>query len=311
MSIQPYFSVVIPAYNRGLAIAPTIKSLIEQTYDNFECIVVDDGSNDSDVLQATLSSFDDQRISYIKQKNGGGGAARNTGIIAAKGDFIAFLDSDDLFLKNKLQKMYDFIEIVKSSGKDISKIALYSAMYVDRGVGKMWIRPDRPIQEHEDVGEYLFVSNQFIQTSTLVVKTETARAVMFDPNLRKGQDLDYCVRLSVKGVKFQMLDEPLTVWVDRTEENRTSRHGGYQAPIEWLEKHKSMLSDKAYIGYRATVLAYYTAGEKPVTTLGHIVKGSMRAGVPFKVTVRQLIRCYVPNHLYRKVVNLYVGKKGQ
>ncbi|WP_264187718.1 glycosyltransferase family 2 protein [Salipiger thiooxidans] len=298
------FSVVIPAFNRAATVLPTLKSVRDQTFADWECIVVDDGSADGEALKAAVEGMNDPRFRYVWRENGGGGAARNSGIEAATGDYIAFLDSDDFFLPDKLATF-------AGTMTDDPDIAWYAPTYVDRGVEKRWVRPDRAIGDREDVGEYLFVANQFIQTSTLVLKTETARRIPFDPALRKGQDLDLCVRLQAGGVRFRMLPEPLTVWVDASEANRTSRHRGWEAPTAWLEGARPMLTDKAFRGYRATVLAYYLAGAKPFRALSYILDGWVRAGVPLGICARQIARSFIPRSTYRRAVNTYVALRGR
>lgn len=298
------FSVVVPAFNRADTITATLQTVRDQTFTDWECIVVDDGSADGDRLEAVVEAMDDPRFRCIRRKNGGGGAARNTGIQAAQGDYIAFLDSDDFFLPEKLAT---FAAVLTPD----PGLAWYAPTFVDRGVEKRWIRPDRAIGDQEDVGDYLFVENQFIQTSTLVLPAETARRIPFDPTLRKGQDLDLCVRLQAGGVRFRMLPEPLTVWVDASEANRTSRHGGWQAPTAWLEEARPTLSKRAYHGYRATVLAYYLAGDKPFLALRYILAGWLRAGVPLRICARQMARSFIPRGAYRRGVNAYVALKGQ
>ncbi len=303
MSQTPKFSIVIPVYNRASEIMSTLESVLKQSVQDFECLIVDDGSDDADALKQVIETLNDERFTYIWQENGGGGAARNTGINAAKGKYIAFLDSDDLFLPEKLEKCE------KNLSDDPQK-ALYSLMYCDRGVEKMWIRPDRAIGTDEDMGEYLFVSNQFIQTSTIVINAKAAKNVLFDPDLRKGQDLDFCLRLHQHGVRFDMIGEPLTVWVDQTEAGRTSRTKGYEAPLAWLERSKHLLTPKAEAGYRATVLFYYMAKHKPFKSLGFLL-GGVRVGVPLKVLARQFLRGFMPGALYRKLVNGFVATAGK
>lgn len=294
------FSVVIPCYNRATTVRDTLLSVQAQTYANFECIVVDDGSSDSTLLQSLIESLEDERFVYVWRENGGGGAARNTGIDVASGDFVAFLDSDDYFVPHKLERFAGIVSADKNRG-------YYSKVSADRGAGRLWPRPDRAIGAEEDMGEYLFVFNQFIQTSTIVIATDTARSVRFDPSLRKGQDLDFCVRLHHAGVRFEMIDECLSVWTDQSELNRTSRHPGYAAPIAWLERNGHLLSTRAQLGYRATVLAYYLAKERPFTALRDLAAGLFRAGVPPLIVARQFLRCFVPRDLYRRLVDTFVA----
>jgi hypothetical protein len=174
---------------------------------------------------------------------------------------------------------------------------------VDRGAGVRWVRPDRPIRPGEPPAEYLFVSNQLIQTSTILMPSRVAKQVRFDPDLRKGQDLDFVVRLAAAGVGFEMIDRPLTVWTDVTEANRVSRHAGYAAPAAWLEATRGLMSPRAYHGYRATVLAYFAAQERPLSALRHLVMGGLRGRVPFTILARQFARCFLPRRTYRRFVD--------
>ncbi len=179
--------------------------MLDQTFADFEIVVVDDGSTDDP--RPALAALADPRIRLVRQENGGGGSARNRGIDEAQGEYIAFLDSDDLFLMHKL-------ETVARRLDGEPRTVWYSYINVDRGVGHYWVRPNRAIGVGEDVGEYLFVHNQFIQTSAIVLPRALAREVRFDPALRKGQDLDFCLRLQHAGATFRMIEEPLIVWVD-------------------------------------------------------------------------------------------------
>jgi len=98
----PRISVIIPSYNRANTIGRAIQSALSQSYQDFEIIVIDDGSTDH--TEEVIRSFQDSRIRYIRHnRNRGGSAARNTGIHAARGEYIAFLDSDDEWLPQKLE----------------------------------------------------------------------------------------------------------------------------------------------------------------------------------------------------------------
>lgn len=100
---KPTVSVILPTYNRAHLVGRAIQSVLDQMYQDFEIIVVDDGSGDN--TEEIINGFTDTRIRYVKhQKNKGGSAARNTGIKLAKGKYIAFQDSDDEWLPDKLEK---------------------------------------------------------------------------------------------------------------------------------------------------------------------------------------------------------------
>jgi len=300
--MTPMFSIVVPVYNRAATIRDCLDSVQQQTYDKWECIVVDDGSSDGEELQAAVKSYEDDRFRYVRRENGGGGAARNTGIDLASAPFIAFLDSDDTFLPHKLER---FSELVDEN----ADLVWYSQVRVDRGVGRAWIKPSRAIEPQEDVGEYMFLRNFVIQTSSIVLPARIAKAVLFDPELRKGQDLDFCIRLQHAGVRFKMANEALSTWYDVTEHNRTSRVSGFKQPEEWLEAHKNFLTPRAIGGYRANVLAYHTAPHAPLKAIGHLFSGLV-AGVHPMMILRQTVRAYLPREVYRAAVNGFVAVKG-
>ena len=299
---KPLFSVIIPTYNREHIIGRTIESVLNQDFQDFEIIVVDDGSEDDP--GRVIGRFNDDRIRLIRQTNGGGGAARNNGILNANGKYVALLDSDDLFVSNKLSLYARELPIDK-------RMVLYSSMIVDRGVEKFWTRPDRAIRESEDVGEYLFCANQLIQTSTIVLDSDFAKEVLFDPGLRRGQDLDFCIRLQAAGGKFKMIDEPLTIWLDSSEVGRTSYLSGFEASTKWLDKRGHLLTRRAQLGYRATVLAYHLARVKPLVAAVDLFKGWVWGGVSTKTTARQILRGYMPRSLYRTMVNTFVARFGR
>lgn len=295
----PYFTVVIPAFNRAATIRPTLDSVLQQTFTDWECIVVDDGSSDGAQLEQVIESYDDPRLRYVRQLNAGGGAARNTGIQMASGEFIALLDSDDMFVPHKLST---FAELIDPRARE----AYYSPVFVRRRHDAYWVRPDRLINPDESVADYLFVYNQFIQTSSIILKRDLALEVPFDPALRKGQDLDFCVRLDYEGVRFVGLAEPLAIWVDDTEENRTSRHAGSAAPLRWLDAHVDKLGERATYGYRANVLAYYVAQDRPLTALRFLIDGATKGRVPPTIIARQFLRCFMPRRAYRQLVDAFV-----
>lgn len=104
---KPFFSVVIPLYNKQNYVQETIKSVLEQSFQDFEIVVVNDGSTDKSAT--VVESIEDKRIRLIHQENAGVSVARNRGIKEAKADYIAFLDADDIWLPEFLQTMHDMI----------------------------------------------------------------------------------------------------------------------------------------------------------------------------------------------------------
>ena len=117
-------SVVVPLYNKEKSVRTTLESIRAQSYKEWECIVVDDGSTDKSREVAEQFKIEDFRFKILSQENAGVSAARNAGIIAAKGEYIAFLDADDIWAPNYLETLAALIN-------DFPDAGLYSLGYVE------------------------------------------------------------------------------------------------------------------------------------------------------------------------------------
>jgi GT2 family glycosyltransferase len=302
-SLPLSFSVVIPVYNRASTVLPTLLSIKNQTYSNFECIIIDDGSKDSKALIAVIENLHDDRFQYLRQTNAGSSAARNTGIKAAKGKYIAFLDSDDQFLPNKLERFENFISVY---GGD----AWYSQSILERGTSKTWLRPKRELGRNEDVGEYLFLHNQHISTCTMVVIADVAKTVLFNPNAPKMQDPDFCLRLQGAGIRFKMIPEPLTIWNDQQSAGRISMTKTKR--LDELYFHfRPMLSPLADIGFKALVLAPEIGLANPRLSLKYLLDGLLIGRMPARVLFRQFLRTILPWNVYRVFANFFISLFGK
>lgn len=105
---NPFFSIIIPTYNRGERLKDTIQSALNQRYKDYEIIIVDDGGTDE--THQIVQSFSSNKIHYFWKENGERGAARNFGILKSSGNYITFLDSDDIIFSNHLSEAFDFIK---------------------------------------------------------------------------------------------------------------------------------------------------------------------------------------------------------
>jgi glycosyltransferase involved in cell wall biosynthesis len=202
----PTVSVIIPTYNRAGLLREAIQSVLNQTYQDFEIIVVDDGSTDN--TEEVMRKVDDDRIIYLKHKqNKGGAAARNTGIKHAKGEYIAFLDSDDLWCLHKLEKQVEILE----RHEDISFV--YSnIMYIDSN-GKFKAKGFslKRFRSGHLYRETLLreVMCGYPQT-WLIRKTCFEDIGDFDIEFKTSHDRDMSVRLA-KHYKMHGIQEPLTL----------------------------------------------------------------------------------------------------
>jgi glycosyltransferase involved in cell wall biosynthesis len=223
MNIKPKVSIVIPTYNRAHLISKTIDSVLQQSIHDIEMIIVDDFSSDFDDLQRVVKNYNNPKISLLRhQSNLHGSAARNTGIKAAKGEYLALLDSDDIWPANKLEEYLD-IELEDNE-------VLYSQLQNSDGVF-----PLSTIKVGERAGDYLFVNNGCMQTSTLFMPLPLAQQVLFDETLKRFQDFDFVIRLQSAGAKFVFLPKVLCYMCDDAE-NRISNNTYYEPSIYWLNK---------------------------------------------------------------------------
>ena len=199
MKNQPLVSVIIPTYNKSQYLREAIKSVLNQTYKNIEVIVVDDGSTDN--TKEIVESFNDSRIIYIFQENKGPAIARNTGIKKAQGEYIAFLDSDDLWLKEKLEKQVDFME--KNSEIGLLGTGCYEVTDKGKIIGKK-IFPIKNKILQKDLIKY----NSFIQSSVMIRKEVFDKVGLYDKSFRESEDYELWLRIA-ENYKIANLAEPL------------------------------------------------------------------------------------------------------
>jgi len=209
---QPLVSVVIPCYNRENFVADAIESVLKQTYQNFEVILVDDGSADhtENVIQRYLS---DPRIRFYKHDvNRGIAAARNTGIKNAKGEFIALLDSDDMWLPKKIETQ---VEILSQDTIGELGVVWTDAYYTDQLGNKRTSDAKIPADLNALFGDALlrriFMGNFIIAGTSMIRRSCFDRIGFFDEQLRGGSDdCDLWIRLAPY-FQFRYLASPLAV----------------------------------------------------------------------------------------------------
>ncbi len=248
--MTPFFSVVIPVYNRAVLLRDCLASVLSQTEQDFEIVVVDDGSKDDPAR--VVEGIGDPRIVFVRQDNAGGGAARNTGIDRATGRFVAFLDSDDRFLPHHLAAMRALLEHGPNTGA-------YARIIVDRGDGCTIVKPPRAIAGGEDMATYLLCDRGFLPTSTIVVETAQARRIRFHENLPAAEDTDFAIRAALAGIRFIMADQPAVIWRDTFDPGRLSSGRRCASMKQWIDGLRGQIPDKAYYGCLGWAYAKYVA----------------------------------------------------
>src|SRR4030042_3198273 len=181
-------SAVIPTYNRGQKVCEAIDSVLSQTYPLYEIIVIDDGSTDN--TPVLLRKYK-KKIRYFCQKNKGPSAARNLGIKKSTGDFIAFLDSDDLWDKDKIKEQIDFY--AKINDPDIGMIDTFSKIIDFEGKTLCKLNAVK----QKNVVRELILRNIINQTSSVLVKRNVFRQVgVFNEKMGGVEDRELWIRIA-------------------------------------------------------------------------------------------------------------------
>jgi glycosyltransferase involved in cell wall biosynthesis len=192
---SPFFSVVIPLYNKQDYIAKTIESVLNQNFKDFEIIIVDDGSTDKGI--EIVKNFQKEGITIITQKNSGVSIARNRGVEVAKANFIALLDADDFWHENHLFELNKQIQTFPKAGLYCNNYEIYHTNGFSRPA-------DLNLEYNKDciiVNDFFTASitNCLAWTSAVAFSKKTFEAIGgFDPELKTFQDLDLWIRIALE-----------------------------------------------------------------------------------------------------------------
>ncbi len=233
-------SVIIPTYGRPTALKRAVDSVLNQSYQNVEVIVVDDNNPDTDERRLTEESMKgyegDERVIYLQHEhNKNGSAARNTGLARASGEYVAFLDDDDEMRQNRIELMYN-----KMQGLDSSWVCCYSGFTKKKRSGEDKCGESR---EGELYKEALMRSLYFCPGSNMFVRTKTAKEIGgFDEDFKRNQDLEFLARLLEKGKLARIPEDTLII---HYEEKPAGVKPDYERLVSidsfFLEKFKSRI----------------------------------------------------------------------
>ncbi len=290
---EPLFSVVIPIYNRAHLVGRAISSVLAQSCQEFEIILVDDGSTDN--LRSTLKFIEDPRIRLICQPNRGASAARNHGIDLARGKFVAFLDSDDAFLSHHLGAM-------KLLLWDTDNVVAYSPVCAQRGKDFV-VKPPRAIAPGEPMASYLVSARGFVQTSGLVVPVRGARKVRYRNDVSYGDDTDFAIRLQLAGYRFVMTEKPGVDWFDGPDPGRLSNVPISDYQLAWLEDLRPSIPRAAYYGYRGWHIAKGIFTTHPLRAISLYISAVISGAYGPKLALLVLTQIVVPPRTYRVCAN--------
>jgi glycosyltransferase involved in cell wall biosynthesis len=244
-------SVVIPTRGRPQLLQRAIRSVLVQTHQDFEVIVVLDGVDAQST--AAVEELKEPRIRLVTlPQRAGGAVARNAGVAAARGRWIAFLDDDDEFTAEKLALQ---LQSAMGSNSPEQTLTVCKARVIERRIARVW--PTRFPAPGERIVEYLFCRKSlrqgeaFLQSSTYFVSRALALRIPFRQHLERHQDWDWVVQLQQKGVEIVAVPRVLTVY-HRDDNSSLSRQSGWEQSLDWAKGVVAPESSRAYSFFIAT-----------------------------------------------------------
>ena len=253
-------SVIVPTYNRSGMLKRAVASVLGQTHQHFEIIIIADGCNDD--TKSVIEQFEDKRIrSIIVHENVGGAQARNIGIDAAKGNYIAFLDDDDEWVSEKVSKQIEAFQ------KYADTAIVSTNHFVAECERQIAQKRDEVVRLQDLLFENLCGSFSFCMT-----KREHINGLRINPLLRAAQDWDLWVKiLSVTGLNCRVIQNPLVIYhqghQDRLSNNQTDV---LKAIILFLRNHWDKMTDEHKYYQLYEYLKHYR--KTTYNDLGYIIR---------------------------------------
>ena len=252
---SPLVSVILPTFRRPDLVARAVGNALSQTLDDIEVVVVVDGPDPE--TEAVLSRIRDPRLRVlVPPQNLGNAGARNHGLAAARGTWIAFLDDDDGWTPDKLERQTERGEAAVAAGV---ALPIVSCRFTALAPGRRYVWPKRFPREDEPISEYLFTRRlPFVdgvtQTSTLLVPRALTERVRFDDALGRYVDLDWLLRAAeVPGVRLVYADgPPLSTYAMDEGRARISTEPDWRRDAAWLAERRHLTTPRARAGYLLT-----------------------------------------------------------
>jgi glycosyltransferase involved in cell wall biosynthesis len=252
----PSVSVITPFYNRADYFRQVVDTLDRQVFRDFELIVVDDGSED-DLRPAIAKVETEFPIRLIRLDcNTGAASARNCGIENARGRYVAFLDSDDAWMPEKL--LSQFRQLENANNRSVL-VGLTRQLVIG---ARTYEAPRRLLTQGDSIGEYLFRRGGIVQSSMMFMTTDLARSVRFVDGGRGHDDWSFALRLEQAGAHFEMLPAALTIYNNAGGRTRRSPTHS-QARFDWLEQWRGSLGEGPYLAARAAFVSHMSMDQSP------------------------------------------------
>ncbi len=284
-----------------------VESALAQTHSPLEVIVVIDGPEKpaGESTAALLATVADERLRVLPLDSSVGGAeARNLGVQAASGEWVAFLDDDDLWLPEKLA-----VQMEQASRSPAGSIPVMSCLVLARSPHWEEVWPREPYRDGQPLSEYLFCrrgwryGSALLQTSTLVAPRALLVKVPFARGLKKHQDWDWLLRAGQQpSVQVQSAgDAPLAVFHVEGDRASVGRVPDWRFSLAWALERRQLFTRRAFAGFVATECAAQAEGEGFLSRVA-LMFAFLRNGIPPPAeTARFLVFLCIPQHLRRRL----------
>jgi glycosyltransferase involved in cell wall biosynthesis len=298
-------SIITPHYNRSKNLESVYEMLLTQSYVSWEWIIVDDFSEEDPTKE--IEKLKSDKIKIIRlSSNLGPAAARNIGIDNAKGRFIVFLDSDDSWDPKKLEKQISFV--LEQDEPD--NVFCWTQTKIIYKNSEEKVMPLRGMDLGEEAAQYLFISNGFAQTSSILIPRIIAKKLRFEATLRQYEDFLFFMMASSLGMKMLLLAEPLNFWNNDLRDDRLSlsKFKNIDNGERFLCVADSMISRKAVLAFKSKILGSIYIKKNPIHGVFIIISSILYKSISPKYGIGIIIDTIFPKKvfLYLKAKTSYV-----
>lgn len=290
-------SIIIPWHRDLHDLRRAIDSVLSQTHQDFEIIVVANGTGftRADEVRALT---EDVRLRIARNVPGDASAARNLGIDMARGDLIFFLDADDVFYADKLAH---FVALHVRTGFDVA----FSRSLRLRGNGVSWAFPALQWDGLEPVSEFFFCKGCTISASAIVIDARKRKWLRFSQSCGSFEDPDLVMRAAANGFKVEMAPEILYQWSDERVGNRLSQLANFDERLAWIDRMDPFATPRARAAFKARYVAQHDLPRNLRRNLSLVGDALRRRAVPASQLALFVLRALIPRRLQRGLLNTY------
>lgn len=304
MGTTPRFSIIIPTYNRQALTEVAVRSCLAQTFEDFELIVVDDGSRSPFAL---TPSCEDPRVRVIHAaQNGGQCAACNIGLANSQGQYVCFLDSDDTWMPEKLA----LLDAAITAQGNPDEAVFFSHLRIDMGEAGLVDHKNPDIRPDEDVLKYLFFRKGVMQTSTLAVGGPLARRVGFREQFSCHSDYDFVWQLHLTGAPFYLVDQVLATWVCDTRGDRASNRTAeaVQVSQRWIDDIRPGLDRATLRVLQAKLVVRWIGPRRPMWSVAILADALRLGAIDWRYFVSTLVVKFFGTGAHARLKRSTVGE---